>query len=139
MAFELGRQEPVRFSDAAERSLAAYRWPGNVRELKNVVERAVYRSDSPRVHEIDFDPFRSPFAPPPAPRKEVPQELPPGAAVCDDLMDAPFREAVEELKVRLVARAVTRARHNQRKAAELLGLTYHQFRGLYRKYRDRVN
>ena len=26
------------------------------------------------------------------------------------------------------------AKHNQRKAAELLGLTYHQFRGYLKKY-----
>jgi len=31
------------------------------------------------------------------------------------------------------------AKFNQRKAADLLELTYHQFRGLYRKYQDEVN
>ena len=31
-------------------------------------------------------------------------------------------------------RAMEQARHNQRKAAELLGLTYHQLRGYLKKY-----
>jgi psp operon transcriptional activator len=30
--------------------------------------------------------------------------------------------------------ALQRARFNQKGAARLLGLTYHQFRGLYRQY-----
>jgi psp operon transcriptional activator len=37
-----------------------YSWPGNVRELRNVVERAVYRWDTPEpVADITFDPFES--------------------------------------------------------------------------------
>jgi psp operon transcriptional activator len=34
-----------------------------------------------------------------------------------------------------VRTALDEARFNQKKAAELLGLTYHQFRGLLRKYK----
>ena len=44
-------------------SLLSYSWPGNVRELKNVVERAVYRSEGPLISEVDFNPFRNPFKP----------------------------------------------------------------------------
>ena len=40
------------------------------------------------------------------------------------------------LEIELVRRALAEARHNQRRAAERLGLTYHQFRGLYRKHAD---
>jgi psp operon transcriptional activator len=36
----------------------------------------------------------------------------------------------------LLDNALRRARYNQRAAAKLLGLTYHQFRGLYRKRRQ---
>jgi len=32
--------------------------------------------------------------------------------------------------------ALKQTRFNQRKASELLGLTYHQFRGLYRRYQQ---
>jgi len=40
----LGRQ--VRFSDEAMRALQAHDWPGNVRELRNVLELAIWLSDS---------------------------------------------------------------------------------------------
>jgi psp operon transcriptional activator len=33
---------------------------------------------------------------------------------------------------------LVQARHNQQKAARQLGLSYHQFRGMYRKYKREV-
>jgi transcriptional regulator of acetoin/glycerol metabolism len=39
------RRREVRFTDAAQRSLLAYRWPGNVDQLRGVVEAAVARTD----------------------------------------------------------------------------------------------
>ncbi|NIR16838.1 MAG: hypothetical protein GWN86_24125, partial [Desulfobacterales bacterium] len=50
------------------------------------------------------------------------------------LVDKPFEEAVKDLKIRLLKRALEKAKYNQRRAAQMLGLTYHQFRGLYRKF-----
>jgi len=132
MALELRREEVPTFSDEAAAALAAYGWPGNVRELKNVVERAVYRADSAEVAEIDFDPFRSPYAAAPAASAEEPA-APPAPA---PLPDAPLPEAVRDLEVRMLRRALARARHSQKRAAELLGLTYGQFRHLYRKHQD---
>jgi psp operon transcriptional activator len=136
MAFALGREDVPRFSDESVRVLEAHSWPGNVRELKNLVERAVYRSDSALITDVVFDPFRSPYRRRTA-RKEEPQRVE-DSPVDADLTDRPFHEAIEELKIRLLGKAVREARHNQRRAADLLGLTYHQFRGLYRKYQDRV-
>jgi psp operon transcriptional activator len=34
----------------------------------------------------------------------------------------------------MLERALAECRHQQRRAAERLGLTYHQFRSLYRKH-----
>ena len=45
-----------------------------------------------------------------------------------------FTEAVTSLEIALLGRALARSGGNQRRAAGLLGLGYHQFRGLYRKY-----
>lgn len=50
----------------------------------------------------------------------------------------PLREAVRRLEVDLLRRAMVEARHNQREAANRLGLSYHQFRGLYRKYKEEL-
>ncbi|MBI3797177.1 MAG: phage shock protein operon transcriptional activator [Deltaproteobacteria bacterium] len=135
MAFELGRSEVPSFSDEAIAALERYPWPGNVRELKNVVERAVYRAESALVSDIVFDPFRSALANdlPPA---EQPRRAQMSAAETPVAArpDKPFTEAVQELEVQLLRQALQEARYNQRKAAQLLGLTYHQFRALYRKY-----
>ena len=56
----------------------------------------------------------------------------------DALTRTPLQEAVRELKIRMLNRALKNARHNQKKAAEILGLTYHQFRGLYRTLKDQI-
>jgi len=133
MAFELGREEVPEFSDEAVAALESYTWPGNVRELKNLVERAVYRSHSSLITDIVFDPFRSPYAEERATRLEkAPGES--GQPSTGDFLDKPFNEAVHALKIRFLKSALGQAKYNQRKAAQILGLTYHQFRGLYRKY-----
>ena len=134
MAFELGWVEIPWFGHAAQTALKEYDWPGNVRELKNVVERAVYRSDSIPVSDIEFDPFRisaSDGQTPKRPGTHPPREDTQGAA---DLMEMPLKDAVRALKVRMLESAMKQARYNQRRAATRLGMTYHQFRGLYRQY-----
>jgi psp operon transcriptional activator len=136
MAVELGWSEIPLFSPEAINSLEGYHWPGNVRELKNVVERAVYRSDSLQIIDIVFDPFSAPFDQNTTDTKKL--ERPSKQAMPlehSDLMEKPLKKAVWELKVRMLENALTKAKFNQKKAAQLLGLTYHQFRGLYRQYR----
>jgi psp operon transcriptional activator len=131
MAYEIGREDIPRFSEEAVEALEAYPWPGNVRELKNVVERAVYRADSSLITAIAFNPFGpSPAASPDSQAPEKRWEERPFLR--------PLKEAVQELEVRLMREALRAAKYNQRKAAESLGLTYHQFRGLYRKYGSKV-
>ena len=132
MAVELGYEEIPQFSVAAVAALEGYAWPGNVRELKNVVERAVYRSNSTLISHIVFSPFDRAAAPDLSSGKASDET---GEALSvEDLADKPFDEAVTALKICLLKRALRGAKYNQRKAAQMLGLTYHQFRGLYRKY-----
>jgi psp operon transcriptional activator len=143
MAHELGWDDVPEFSDEALLALENYAWPGNVRELKNVVERSVYRAGSAYVESIVFDPFAGVFAPPACPPAEpcrVPTaetSAPVPAPPAWDVDDArPYAEVLREVEIRLLRRALHRCQFNQRKAAESLALTYHQFRGLYRKYQD---
>ncbi|MDP3479440.1 MAG: phage shock protein operon transcriptional activator [Desulfoprunum sp.] len=132
MAFELGRQALPVFSAKATVALENHDWPGNVRELKNVVERSVYRADAEEIDEIDFDPFRSPFSP----ARALPQaDKLVEAAVAVEKEVTPLPQAVAELEIRLLRQALQESRFNQRKAADLLGLSYDQLRGLLRKYR----
>lgn len=157
MAAELGRDSPPIFTERAASTLLDHPWPGNVRELKNVVERMVYRADGEVVDEVVFDPFDSPFRPrghmpggdlhgaikdDGARRAPASSAPPPEAnAVEGDSLDVsltelPLEEAVESLRVRRIRKALEETGFNQRRAAERLGLTYHQFRGHYRKHRE---
>jgi psp operon transcriptional activator len=135
MAYELGWEDIPQFSPEAVAALESYHWPGNVRELKNVAERAVYRSGSPVMAEIVFDPFHSPYAGRLLPEPNIPASEK-AAHSLDDLMQKPFKEAVKELEILLLRKYLEAAKYNQRKAARLSGLTYHQFRGAYRKYKN---
>jgi psp operon transcriptional activator len=134
MAFELAWETTPHFSDKAAATLESYSWPGNVRELKNVVERAVYRSDSIEITDIVFDPFISPYEAEPSPVQRGKLVTVPELSAPDDILGKPLKETVWELKAHMLERALEQAKYNQKKAAELLGLTYHQFRGLYRQY-----
>ena len=135
MAAELGMEEPPEFSRAAAAALLAHPWPGNVRELKNVVERAVYRAHGGRVEEIVFDPFarRGAGDVPLAPRPTPPAQAAPAPVVAAAPTDT-LSAAVARVEIDMLRRALADCRHHQRRAAERLGLTYHQFRGLYRKH-----
>ena len=135
MAVELGWKEIPRFSSQAAEALESYLWPGNVRELKNVVERAVYRSDAVTISAIVFDPFHSAHQmnPEKSKKKKIHPDL--VSDELNDLLYKPFKEAIWQLKARMLENALKRAEYNQKKAARILGLTYHQFRGLYRQYK----
>lgn len=132
MASELHRAYFPGFSPRASSALLRHAWPGNVRELKNAVERSVYRStevDNP-VSRIAFDPFDSPFKltePAVAPARSAAKDKP--AALLPT--DLPAR--LLDLERELVEAALERARFNQKVAANLLGLSYHQLRGRLRK------
>lgn len=132
MATQLGRDMFPGFSADAQRALEEYLWPGNIRELKNVVERCVYRAEPDEiVDDVVFDPFQSPYRPLPATQK--PSK---GTKANPGLTHLPvdLKQAVQDYEIGMINAALEQAKHNQRKAAELLDLTYHQFRGYLKKY-----
>jgi len=131
MAAELGQEDIPRFSQAALDALENYTWPGNVRELKNVVERAVYRANGTVISELCFDPFVCPYGGLPE-IKQLEEAQEPAESTIYAHQD--FKTAVSAYEAQLVKNALESCQFNQRKAAKRLGLTYHQFRGLYRKY-----
>ena len=129
MAKELHWEYFSGFTETASETLLEHRWPGNVRELKNVVERAVYKTDSGEpVDEIVLDPFESPYRPRTADtRTEEPSYGRP-------TLPMDLKTHVRDIEIETIEAAMAEARHNQRKAAELLSLTYHQLRGYLKKY-----
>ena len=60
------------------------------------------------------------------------------AGLPESLRSIPLPDAVRALEVERMRAALESARFNQRRAAELLGLSYHQFRGYYRKHRTQL-
>ena len=135
MAHELGWETVPLLSDAVLADLETYAWPGNIRELKNVVERAVYRSSEPVVNSVEFDPFpiNNNGAEEGTAIAESTYSEQKGPAIS---LDRPLGEQVSALELSLIREALEICRFNQKAAADKLGLTYHQFRGLYRKYKD---
>ncbi len=134
MAAELRRDLFPGFSPRASSSLLKHDWPGNVRELKNAIERSVYRTTDPEavISKIAFDPFDSPFqlssSSPARPGKSRPPVARP------PLLPTNLTERLRDTEKGLVEAALDQARFNQKMAADLLGLTYHQFRGKLKKY-----
>ncbi|MDA5479202.1 phage shock protein operon transcriptional activator [Yersinia intermedia] len=135
MCRELGLPLFPGFTSAAKAQLLQYRWPGNVRELKNVVERSVYRhgSSSQPLDNIIINPF----ATQPSTDNQVSNNT---DATTDEL--SPLLPALPvDLKLwlhnsehQMLKLALEQARFNQRRAAGLLGLTYHQLRGMLKKH-----
>ena len=135
MCGELGWDLFAGFTGRAMEVLQNYSWPGNVRELKNTVERSLYRWGEPdtAVDEIIINPFASPYA---DDRAEMDPD-PPARAVQQPGAAHPaknFAEQVSALEQRLLRNALAATGNNQRAAAESLGLSYNQLRGLMRKY-----
>lgn len=126
MCREIGLPLFPGFSAEATETLLHYRWPGNIRELKNVVERSVYRhgtSDYP-LDEIIIDPFRRHVV-----ESQVQEAKPTSVALPLDLREFQQQQEKDFLQTSLLL-----AKFNQKKAAELLGLTYHQLRALLKKH-----
>ena len=132
MAAELKWSLFPGFSARATSALLRNKWPGNVRELKYAIERSVYRAKDAEqpIAEIVFDAFDSPYkiAPPAGGEKTVARKrhLP--------LLPTDLKQRLIDTEVDLLEAALEKARFNQRMAADLLGLSYHQFRGKLRKF-----
>ena len=153
IARELEGSFPGWAREALE-AMCDHDWPGNVRELRNASERATFRTMAAQANGAPLgpvtlsadmlDPFNSPWRPAKemtsAPVAARPQSAPvPVARSAPPPTDTPsgpiaFNDVVAELEKRLIETALETCGNHQKKAAEHLGLSYHQMRGLLRKY-----
>jgi psp operon transcriptional activator len=133
MASELKWSYFPGFSPRASSALLRNHWPGNVRELKNTIERTVYRANDPEqpITRIAIDPFDSPFRL--VETKSAAQQLP--AKRKSPLLPTDLRQRLVDTETELLQAALEKSRFNQRLAADLLGLSYDQFRGKLRKFK----
>jgi two-component system, NtrC family, response regulator PilR len=96
--------------------LERYHWPGNIRELENVIERAIVLGSGDHITQDSLPPH---LMQPPE-RGEFPVDIPAGGVDLEGLL-----AAVESRYIRL---ALDRAGGLQVRAAELLRLSFRQFR-----------
>jgi two-component system response regulator PilR (NtrC family) len=129
------------FAPEAMAALDAYQWPGNVRELENVVERAVALEQRRRVELSTLPDYIQ------AGRPATPLSggtAPPSTATADVAMPAAAATGIDEgfsleqhlqdVERQHLERALRQVGGVQTRAAELLGLSFRQFRYLAKKY-----
>jgi two-component system, NtrC family, response regulator AtoC len=103
---DVSRANPPVLDPAALAWLEAHPWPGNVRELRNMMERAVLLSTSDLItlNELPTRSTRAAVEPPLAPSGSL-------------------KNAVAEVEKQRVLDAMAQAGGNQKRAAELLGVS----------------
>ncbi len=119
-AARMGRGEPV-IDPAFFEALASYDWPGNIRELENVIERAVALAPGDRL-TADTLPAEVLAA---ARGPVAPVEIPAGF----DL-----EVHLDEERRRYMEAALALTEGVQKRAAELLGMTFRSFRYFAKKF-----
>ena len=113
-------------SGAALSCLRNYEWPGNVRELENAIERAVALERTPSVLLDSL---------PEAVRAACAPSLTAAAPVEDTLADGfDLEQHVQGIEREYIMEALRRSNGVKKNAAELLGLSFRQFRYLLKKY-----
>lgn len=142
VASELGAESFAGFTPEAQETLMQQPWPGNIRALKTTVERTVAQNFlrdetlSAPIASISLDPFGGPWRL----SESAGSPSQPHSAASDTNLEAPqetataFSERVFKFERGLIDEALTTSGNHQGKAANYLGLTYHQFRGLLRKH-----
>jgi two-component system response regulator PilR (NtrC family) len=126
---KLGREvgRTVRaVSPAALAILERYHWPGNIRELENVIERAIVLGSGDTVEVDALPPNVVDQRDPRPPTLEVP------AGGFD------LEATLEDLEYRYIQMALDRTGGVQTRAAELLGLSFRQFRYKLQKHSARL-
>ena len=120
----LGRA-PKPVTPEAMAILERYHWPGNIRELENVIERAIVLGSG---EALDVEALPPALLAPTA-QTDLPLDLPPQGLNLDDLLD--------RIEKRYLELALQRTGGVQTRAAELLGLSFRQFRYKLQKHLQR--
>ena len=121
LSAELGR--PVRsVTPEALAILETYRWPGNVRELENVIERALVLGSGDRLD--------APGLPPDLQRPLDVQDI--SVEIPEEGLD--LEATLSHVEQRYIQMALARTGGVQTRAAELLRVSFRQFRYKLQKY-----
>jgi two-component system NtrC family response regulator len=114
------RRTAANFDDAAMRLLCAYSWPGNVRELRNFCERLAIRTRKP---VVDAELVAACGLGEARPAPEASDMVIPNQGL--DL---------DQMEKKLVLAALERTDWNQKRAAEMLGISVDRMNSRVRKW-----
>ncbi len=103
--------------------LERHHWPGNIRELENAIERAIVLGTGDMLGADSL---------PDSVRRERPAREPEMIDLPDEGLD--LESTLDDLERRYLLRALERTRGVQTKAAELLRMTFRQFRYKLQKH-----
>jgi two-component system response regulator PilR (NtrC family) len=124
--------KPVQgFAADALGMLLAHSWPGNVRELENVVERAVALETADQIQAATLGDHLGDGRSVASAATTRTAEAVPGAGFS-------LEQHLQEIERAHVERALKQTGGVQVRAAELLGLSFRQFRYLMKKYSVRA-
>ncbi|MEM9263241.1 MAG: phage shock protein operon transcriptional activator [Pseudomonadota bacterium] len=147
MGNEMGERFDGFTSDAMAQ-LLAHDWPGNVRELKNTAERSIYRwvsaGGTGPIDDVSVDVFAPTrlMALPGRESESEPTIRPSDTSSRAEDLAIPsgpngtvnLRDHLDTVELDLTERALRRSNGRQKDAAQALGLTYDQIRGIIRKH-----
>ncbi len=120
------------FAPEALAALEAYQWPGNVRELENVVERAVALEQG---HRIELGTLSDDIrAGRPATPLSAARQMAAPVGALPEAGSFNLEQHLQDVEREHLERALKQASGVQTHAAELLGLSFRQFRYLAKKY-----
>jgi two-component system response regulator PilR (NtrC family) len=106
--------------------LERYHWPGNIRELENVIERAIVLGSGETIETEGLPPNVIHPVHPAQPTAELPET------------GFDLESTLDDLEYRYIQMALERTGGVQTRAAELLGLSFRQFRYKLAKHSARV-
>jgi two-component system response regulator PilR (NtrC family) len=121
------------FSPEALELLNAYPWPGNVRELENVIERAVALEHQARIMPATL-PENLRDGKPAIERAPSGVGLSPATTLAAEGDGFKLEQHLRDIERSHLEQALERAGGVQTRAAEILGLSFRQFRYLAKKY-----
>ncbi|HYE85518.1 MAG TPA: sigma-54 dependent transcriptional regulator [Vicinamibacterales bacterium] len=110
------------FEADAMAALCKYSWPGNVRELENVVERSVALESAARIELATLPDYL---------REGRPATTRPLSGIAEGFN---LERHLQDIERSHLERALERSGGVQTRAAEVLGLSFRQFRYLAKKY-----
>ena len=105
-----------KLHDSALRKLMSYNYPGNVRELENIIERAIILNSTDEIRE-----------------EHIVIEEEKGNM---DIVSKLVGHSLEEVERELILKTLEHTRGNQKKAAEILGVTDRTLRNKLALYRE---